>query len=337
MASPPSGFNEEESFDEYNPHPHQGGYDIDLTYGRALPPSSAICYPISSPKAEPLAALGEERLEDSPYIPSYGHRGESDQLSPRDAGEYGHSSDSVEEDYYPRGYGAEEFRGPGHDYWPFPAQESDGGHEGGISWDQDPWRCAADYLFGYLHVYGEKRDERHTCGNLNYAYERHQPQEPLLIQFSPHEPSWHERPSYHEDHQGEVYPASGYGYSYVRDTAEVPYSEIVCVGSSWSPTSYHEDYSEQVYPQSDCSHAYERHHYEQPLFVQHEQTEHTYGNELCESHVHLQEADLQTYGNKCYEEPPDELNFIEKSWYQLVNNTEFGEVNSYPQVKTNLC
>ncbi|WOL05138.1 hypothetical protein Cni_G13861 [Canna indica] len=37
-----------DDFDEYDPTPYGGGYDLGLTYGRPLPPSEEICYPISS-------------------------------------------------------------------------------------------------------------------------------------------------------------------------------------------------------------------------------------------------------------------------------------------------
>ena len=35
-------------FDEYDPTPYGGGYDIALTFGRPLPPSEETCYPIST-------------------------------------------------------------------------------------------------------------------------------------------------------------------------------------------------------------------------------------------------------------------------------------------------
>ncbi|GJM86818.1 hypothetical protein PR202_ga02713 [Eleusine coracana subsp. coracana] len=35
-------------FDEYDPTPYNGGYDIALTFGRPLPPSDETCYPIST-------------------------------------------------------------------------------------------------------------------------------------------------------------------------------------------------------------------------------------------------------------------------------------------------
>lgn len=43
----PSEFNEVE-FEEYDPTPYDGGYDIALTYGKPLSPSDAVCYPRSA-------------------------------------------------------------------------------------------------------------------------------------------------------------------------------------------------------------------------------------------------------------------------------------------------
>ncbi|KAL4562429.1 hypothetical protein LXL04_034632 [Taraxacum kok-saghyz] len=42
-------FNEPE-FDEYDPTPYGGGYDIVSVYGKPLPPSDQTCYPRSNPK-----------------------------------------------------------------------------------------------------------------------------------------------------------------------------------------------------------------------------------------------------------------------------------------------
>lgn len=37
-----------DDFDEYDPTPYGGGYDLALTYGRPLDPCEEICHPISS-------------------------------------------------------------------------------------------------------------------------------------------------------------------------------------------------------------------------------------------------------------------------------------------------
>lgn len=39
---------DDDFFGEYNPHPYQGGYNLAATFGDPLPPSSNICYPVSS-------------------------------------------------------------------------------------------------------------------------------------------------------------------------------------------------------------------------------------------------------------------------------------------------
>lgn len=56
-----SGFNEPE-FEEYDPTPYGGGYDIVSVYGKPLPPSVKTCYPHSNlkpnePKPEPKPTL----------------------------------------------------------------------------------------------------------------------------------------------------------------------------------------------------------------------------------------------------------------------------------------
>lgn len=39
---------EVDDFNEYDPTPYSGGYDITVTYGRSIPPSDETCYPLSS-------------------------------------------------------------------------------------------------------------------------------------------------------------------------------------------------------------------------------------------------------------------------------------------------
>ncbi|CBI22252.3 unnamed protein product, partial [Vitis vinifera] len=65
-----------DEFDEYDPTPYGGGYDITVIYGRPLEPSEETCYPISSKSgdidydrpsytscSEP-SAYGDEALEN---------------------------------------------------------------------------------------------------------------------------------------------------------------------------------------------------------------------------------------------------------------------------------
>ncbi|KAK4347053.1 hypothetical protein RND71_033392 [Anisodus tanguticus] len=56
-------------FEEYDPTPYGGGYDIDQTYGKSLLPSNEICYPRSNPEPNrlPLDDLGNGSTR-SPYV-----------------------------------------------------------------------------------------------------------------------------------------------------------------------------------------------------------------------------------------------------------------------------
>ncbi|XP_017979201.1 PREDICTED: uncharacterized protein At5g39570 isoform X2 [Theobroma cacao] len=45
----------EPAFEEYDPTPYGGGYDPDATYGKPLPPSEGICYPLSSVDSNDLS------------------------------------------------------------------------------------------------------------------------------------------------------------------------------------------------------------------------------------------------------------------------------------------
>lgn len=48
---------DDDFFGEFNPHPYQGGYDLAATFGTPLPPSSNICYPVSSSAATAVPAI----------------------------------------------------------------------------------------------------------------------------------------------------------------------------------------------------------------------------------------------------------------------------------------
>ncbi|CAD6203506.1 unnamed protein product [Miscanthus lutarioriparius] len=55
---------DDDFFGELNPHPYRGGYDLAATFGTPLPPSSNICYPVSSSAATAATAapLSPRRL-----------------------------------------------------------------------------------------------------------------------------------------------------------------------------------------------------------------------------------------------------------------------------------
>lgn len=58
------GDDDVDDFDEYDPTPYGGGYDIILTYGRPLPPSEETCYPNTS-------SVSEDFDYDRPQYTSY--------------------------------------------------------------------------------------------------------------------------------------------------------------------------------------------------------------------------------------------------------------------------
>ncbi|XP_071923141.1 uncharacterized protein [Coffea arabica] len=130
-----------EDFDEYDPTPYSGGYDISLTYGRPLPPSEETCYCSSSSTSESFdydrpqyssyaepSAYGDQALENEyksyvrpkprpgrpgPPPPSYG-------APSGDVGGYGHDNPQPNYAFQPGvnrpgagGYGGESEYGGG--------------------------------------------------------------------------------------------------------------------------------------------------------------------------------------------------------------------------------
>ncbi|KAG0462388.1 hypothetical protein HPP92_020864 [Vanilla planifolia] len=167
MAADISSFNETVGFDDYNPHPYKGGYDIALTYGEPLPHSAAICYPVSgdsslrpSSPETPLSLIPEEKPVANEPAPVPNEAGEIPTL-------FGPEDDPPDSKVgYFNGYG--EWLYGVEDWWsfsgfyPFVNLETEVGVGGG-KYDAEDLRCwskwkrAADYLFGYSQGYGERR------------------------------------------------------------------------------------------------------------------------------------------------------------------------------------
>ncbi|XP_051125451.1 uncharacterized protein LOC127247581 [Andrographis paniculata] len=70
----PQQFNEPE-FEEYDPTPYGGGYDIAATYGKPIPPSDLICYPRSQPQS---GGFPPENFSYNSVPPPYGKREDDD-------------------------------------------------------------------------------------------------------------------------------------------------------------------------------------------------------------------------------------------------------------------
>ncbi|XP_062087425.1 uncharacterized protein LOC133794222 [Humulus lupulus] len=51
-------------FDDYDPTPYDGGFDITQTYGKPLPPSTEICYPNSATGATPPPSNAEAKKKE---------------------------------------------------------------------------------------------------------------------------------------------------------------------------------------------------------------------------------------------------------------------------------
>lgn len=185
-------FNEPE-FEEYDPTPYGGGYDLALTYGNPLSPSDATCYPRSSqdssalpPKEKveepPAAAKPQPHIESKPATPTID---DEQQLQPssgigieqskeHDIGDTPDGSSESENGYelsekrvpqIPSGYGLEamDLCESLFGYWPCLARYKNGqcqevanANEESSSCNQ--WKETADYLFGSSYPYGERRD-----------------------------------------------------------------------------------------------------------------------------------------------------------------------------------
>ncbi|XP_038980367.1 uncharacterized protein At5g39570-like isoform X2 [Phoenix dactylifera] len=284
MASGPADYNEDD-FEEYNPHPYLGGYDIALTYGSPLPPAPAICYPVSSPTPDlPPPPLAEEAKTDptprSQPLPQAAPipvpEPEPERPPPYDYGTQG--------SYQPEPYYPDIFRS-----WLF-------GEEG--RWN--PWGRTLDYLFGHAQGYGERRIGVDSYGIPIYA-NKNQSSQSISVQV---EPAPAQRLDFYDVHneQTDESWSSSYGerreesydylnptYAYDRHYYEQPLSIQV------SP-SEHKVFEEQVYHDQhsssydernyvtdlfgSLSYGYERHYHEQPLNVQIEPIEQTWSQKL---------------------------------------------------------
>lgn len=159
-AGRPVDFNEDD-FEEYNPHPYLGGYDIALTYGDPLPPSSATCYPISSSASPP----SEQTTPPPPHAttPTFDH--------------------GLPEKYQPEPFPSPDlFRS-----WPYSTWEDrqiyHGDAEAGGGWNG--WRRALDYLFGHAQGYGEMRVGVDSDGIPIYANKKLGGAESVVVEVEP--------------------------------------------------------------------------------------------------------------------------------------------------------
>ncbi|XP_043696729.1 uncharacterized protein At5g39570 isoform X2 [Telopea speciosissima] len=246
-------------FEEFDPTPYGGGYDQALTYGKPLPPSDAICYPLSIPQpTEPISPPplqvptngstnlpngGEEEVEHSKSPPNRKKSTEEDQpsyggeeiFSHGDYGVPGNGFDSGYEypldsfypgwsDYnygdgygrqepqtswsdcgYDYGYGSKELEPQAPEYgicaslfgyWPC-LSEKEKEQRKQIGEEQcygNQWSSTADFLFGSMYPYGERRDN----GEVNSGYERYYQEQHNYKQKECNVPLWVQNGSYYQ-------------------------------------------------------------------------------------------------------------------------------------------
>jgi hypothetical protein len=138
---------EGDDFDEYDPTPYGGGYDLFVTFGRPLPPSEETCYPCSEPSTS-YDVPHYSASEPSPYghhtkaKPNYGFRPQQEQQP-----SYGSSGG---------GYGSR----------PEPAAEEGGGYGSGYGSGYGREKQEEE---SYGSGYGRKPQAEETYGSGGYG------------------------------------------------------------------------------------------------------------------------------------------------------------------------
>ncbi|KAF8723491.1 hypothetical protein HU200_021438 [Digitaria exilis] len=134
-------------FDEFDPTPFGGGYDLFATFGRPLSPTEETCYPCSEPSTS-YDAPHYSASEPSPYghhakaKPNYGFRPQQEQQQPSYGGGGG-------------GYGSR----------PQPAAEEAGGYGSGYGRKNQE----ENYGSGYGSGYGRKPQAEESYGSGGYG------------------------------------------------------------------------------------------------------------------------------------------------------------------------
>ncbi|CAM0151551.1 unnamed protein product [Urochloa decumbens] len=245
-------------FDDYNPHPYAGGYDISATYGSPHPPSPATCYPVSSRAAVPAPTAPQPR---SPLPQQPSPRPQPPAPAPPLPSPPSQPLPPVAEPYYwpkPYDYGdaspyqpayatPEVFRG-----WPYlppaPCRSTCG---------RDYWRnCmrGLDYLFGHSDGYGERRIGVDCLGVPVYANRKGGVQDAILVEVAPPVTGtvqWHDagEEQYHSNRLSWYGNTQEDTYAYAQPTYNTSYdpsyqqSYGVSDETTWFPNqSYQEVY-----------------------------------------------------------------------------------------------
>jgi hypothetical protein len=204
---------DDDDFDDYNPHPYAGGYDIAATYGSPLPPSDATCHPVSSSPAAVPAPTAPQPRSPLPRQPSPPRPPAQPPAPP--AQQPLPSSPVAEPCYWPEPYDygdapphhqpayatPEVFRG-----WPFLLPGPP--YCRGSACGRDYWRqCmrGLDYLFGHSDGYGERVIGVDCLGVPVYANRKGAVEDALVVEVVPPATGtveWHDTSV--EQHQSNV-------------------------------------------------------------------------------------------------------------------------------------
>ncbi|KAK3126049.1 hypothetical protein QOZ80_7BG0613210 [Eleusine coracana subsp. coracana] len=269
-------FPDDDEFDDYNPHPYGGGYDISATYGAPRPPSSATCYPVST--RSKVTAPTAPQPSSIPPAPAPAPPPSAPRTAPAPAPAASPPAQPrpsspppppAEPYYWPEPYNwgdaprdqpmyasPEVFRG-----WPYFAAAQCRSACG-----RDYWRhCmrGLDYLFGHSDGYGERRIGVDCSGVPVYANRKGAVEDAVVVEVPPpatETVEWHyadDQPDHHHQSnhlswynsaQEETYANAEPAYtSYGRPYYEQSYSyQSVSDEPSWfSNQSYQEAYKEQ--------------------------------------------------------------------------------------------
>ncbi|CAH9130868.1 unnamed protein product [Cuscuta epithymum] len=166
---------EDTDFDEYDPDPYSGGYDISQTYGKPLPASDRICYPRSAaslPENEIGKVVSADRGEVAIDFGrsddvNKGITGNTSEYQVANGQYYGSGLESVDVcegmfGYWPCWEKYQRNNGKGNNYG------GGGESDQGISSPRS-YCAAADYLFGSAYGYGGG-DEARGQGFGGFSY-----------------------------------------------------------------------------------------------------------------------------------------------------------------------
>ncbi|OQU90487.1 hypothetical protein SORBI_3002G420500 [Sorghum bicolor] len=328
---------DDDEFDDYNPHPYAGGYDITATYGSPLPPSSATCYPVASRAATP-APTAPQPVPRSPLpqpptsAPAPAPQPPRPSSPPAPAAEpyywpkpYDYGDAPRHQPLYPT---PEVFRG-----WPFlPPPVAPHCHCRSTcacarARARDYWRhCmrGLDYLFGHCDGYGERRIGVDSLGVPVYANTKGGVEDSVVVEVAPPATGtvqWHD--------DGEVQFQSNRSSWYGNAEEETHSYE--------QPTyiSYDRSYEQPTYISYDRS-------YEQPTYTSYDRS---YEQPTYTSYDRPYEQPTYTSYDGSYEQHnrfhgvPDETTWFPNQSYQDVYREEesqyqnFGEQPLHIQVE----